>query len=477
MLIKGLLHRQQNLCSGLEESKEVDNVSIYSNAAFKLNVVDMTSNINHMYLRGKDNNYPRILSSTSDTNNVQHNCNSEQPLKKMKIPISALSVKQSHQQVETGTINKGHRSSSFNNENTLRESTIKDKKGNDKDAIKQDELNTSFATNFHLKNKRKSTNTVQDLSEINVNLAKPLALSIAMPKEKSIQQYFLQQNYNVVQSIQPQPQISKNKSFVSNLSTLNSNTNKFENSVASHPNLLSGDIHKKLDFDDNLLGYKAEYKMDTSFTKIPKDTMKHTKKALININEENNELAINDSMNAEDEQQINSIIDFNLIHIFPKNVYITFCDILYVYSTELYRMRRMIERAQIEKFINILTEGLNITKYTATSSANSLLSTSSFLNSIAKVKKSDYLKESSNTTSFPLKKFIVDRSTETHYDIFKSNNRNSSQKLQCDICGNLLKVGEFTVSSLKYKLQGHYEHLIEYISKQNSCSNRKAIKK
>lgn len=212
--------------------------------------------------------------------------------------------------------------------------------------------------------------------------------------------------------------------------------------------------------------------------------------------------------------------EFNLLTLFPKWVLVTFCDVLYIYSTELYRLGRMNERAQVEKFLKILSESLQISKkyskhdnivnivvngnsncnsttnqynynYNASFNGNNNNNNNSNnnVNNIKKNNFSGFSSNSNNNSNLNLnninnKKNSVNYGLNGNNNISFSENRiknyfngnintkifaNLSNKsifktdkngniLRCDYCGEWLKLGDFTISNSISGVQSHFFH-------------------
>ncbi len=49
--------------------------------------------------------------------------------------------------------------------------------------------------------------------------------------------------------------------------------------------------------------------------------------------------------------------------------------------------------------------------------------------------------------------------------IFKTKFMRNRDFVKCDICGELLKIGTFSLYSSYFNLKGHYEHVMDFINK------------
>ena len=420
------------------------------------------TNLN-LFFKDKDNNYPKTLSTLSEaiSNERKHS----------KIPLIRSEIKEENSII--------FRSSSFNNEKIIRES-IKASKLSKKNSIESKNI-------LQIADRKHSTTTL-----IETGADMPIAISINLMKENNIQSYFLLKNYNNANAANNTTNQSLSTSQINNSNFMKSFASnnqlsgmKFKINTESQINQNSRKVYLNDVDDDSELGYRAEYKMKAAgnekFAKSinnsnlnSNDTKQINKKVSNKLGENSHKLS---KEPVTENQNASNNIDFNLIHIFPKNIYVTFCDILYFYSTELYRMNRMVERAQIEKFIRILTEGLGINKYISPSNIVNVTNISNLTHHSPSKTKKMYKKKSSfvldpkEIVPFSIKFPISSRvSIYSNQNLFKTEISNSILKLTCDLCGQLLKLGDFTISSYKYRVQGHYEHVISYIETLSKMS-------
>lgn len=363
----------------------------------------------------------------------------------------------------------------------------------------------------------------------------------------------------------------KMKSSYNNLNPIipkNINISSINNTKENPLQSTLKDIQEVHEYDNNeYRGKKSEaensinLKTQNSISNLDLNNLKHNY-----TNKKSNYSNFNNNPNhfLNKDQESKSNIKFNLIHIFPKNIYITFCDILYIYSCELYKLNRLIEHIQVEKFIRILSNGLKLDKYHSLCNVvnvesslhnnnienknnSSIISSFNFsptnkiktvlnsLNNHTNINKNNYKvnnyslslksnkehKISAKSNKFPLSfKYLFPKNIKTSVgnnflgkvnykeNLFNESNKSnintkqdlgmnialnsrelifketllisnttddnllknseSNYRLTCDICGELIKLGEFSVASYKYLVQGHFDHVINYINNLNN---------
>lgn len=455
-------------------------------------------NYNNSYNENK--NTKKIIKTVSLEEKLHMNSNMFFKNKKNKIPKTYSNLSQAiiiHEDIkDISSCHKSYKSSSYQNQKHITQENVQ----NVSDTTKQSVINITIDDIYNSSTKKIIERGVDN----------PIVLSIEIPRKVSIENYFLMKNYlnSNQNSLESKGKRNREKDYKAK----EINCNEFSKVIKKYQHIE----------DDSELGFASEYKMkagdslkarkvDNQYMKYQlssknkeKETNEVSNKDSKEVNEKNNfesnltTKSIENSFNEKNQskekeksnEQVNekennqSTVEFSLIHLFPKNVYVTFCDILYFYSTELYRLNRMVERAQIDKFIRILTEGLNINKYILHSN---IVNVSSHINLTHNIQKSKrpIIKNGSNNLDNDMKLSFKSKfpmllqlfPLVSNIDIFKRGGNNKLLLLTCDICGQILKKGEFTISSYKYKVQGHFNHVIDYINNllRKNISNYKQI--
>lgn len=146
----------------------------------------------------------------------------------------------------------------------------------------------------------------------------------------------------------------------------------------------------------------------------------------------------------------------DLINVFGNNILIKFIEFLYFYSNELYRMQRMLERAELIKFLYLISNKLKINNF-------------------------KFIFENTYISLHPVKgrKNIVNNSdveeVDSLYNKFKQFNGNKTKKFfktkltnnicyVCDICGERIKEGSLSLYSYYYSIRGHYDHIMDFLN-------------
>ena len=150
-----------------------------------------------------------------------------------------------------------------------------------------------------------------------------------------------------------------------------------------------------------------------------------------------------------------------LLNLFPKNILIGFCNLLYNQANELYFDKKMIEKAQVEKLLFYLTDNLKIEgRYLWQSQADIIkydiiLSNQDDENSINKWKSNQKknqenksINEFRHKDSLSQKSFFPKIFSTMQSKIYKQDA--DGKILTCNYCGLYLKIGDLTIRQISF---------------------------
>jgi hypothetical protein len=149
-------------------------------------------------------------------------------------------------------------------------------------------------------------------------------------------------------------------------------------------------------------------------------------------------------------------------------------------------MNRMIEKAELMKFLYLISSKLKLNSnhsylylinYIELKSAiqNSCIN----INPVSGTRPKRILSVAHEPSTIDNK----DNRNETLYNkfkaydetkqkrVFKTKLLNNNDNMKCDICGQRLKIGTFSLYSSYYNISGHYDHIINYIQARKGKNN------
>jgi hypothetical protein len=142
-----------------------------------------------------------------------------------------------------------------------------------------------------------------------------------------------------------------------------------------------------------------------------------------------------------------------IVKLFFKQKFIEF---LYFYSNELYRMKRMLERAELIKFIYLISNKLQYNNFKFIFE-NAYVS----LHPFKSKKCHDKYDTEGAFENGPHIKYL--NGHKDPKNMFKTKLL-GKEFVKCDICGERVKIGTLSLYSYNNNIGGHAEHVIEYIN-------------
>jgi hypothetical protein len=162
---------------------------------------------------------------------------------------------------------------------------------------------------------------------------------------------------------------------------------------------------------------------------------------------------------------------------------------LYYYANELYKMNRMMERAELIKFLYIFSLKLKNNTYKPIFETSLIqihptkkkkIEKSTSINSEREIYNNHYNNHQNNnnnnhnnynnqTNHVPSNFYNEQYKNKKKY--FKTKLLNKNDYIVCDICGQRLKIGMLSVYAYNFNIVGHYEHVISFIN-TNKTNNR-----